>query len=376
MTLATRRVGVGEVRITRQARLNVIDVLNRHRLTYGLYSEEFERRVALLHGKRYACLVNSGTDALRIGLLAMKERFSWSNFNVILPALTFISSLNAVRQAGLAPRFVDIELDTYGIDPDQLRFNEQFDAAIMPVHLFGQPVKPEVITWARSMNLRIIDDSCETMFQRGCSDGDVSCFSTYACHVITSGVGGVAATSDPTLATLIRSFANHGRDSIYTSIDQALGNKQVMDGRFRFEREGYSSRLTEMEAAIGCAELDDWEQNIAKRRRIAGELVRQLSDLPLALPRVGGAHMMFPIRCEDAATRDRLVQHFESAQIETRPLLPLLSQPYVLKEYGDLRPQFPNATRAETTGFYVGSHPNMSMEDVARIVDAAHDFFR
>ena len=370
------RIGVGEVRISEKAKQNVARVLDTRRLSYGPFSREFERRFADLHGKRFACFVSSGTDALRIGLAALKEKHHWGRGSVVVPALTFVASVNAIIQVGLWPRFVDIELDTYGIG----KVDEAYgDVAIMPVHLFGHPVKREVITWAREHGYRIIDDSCESMFVPGIADGDVSCFSTYACHVISTGVGGLAATDDPELATLIRSYANHGRDGIYVGIDDALGNHETMDARFRFERSGFSSRATELEAAIGCAELDEWRENIESRRRVASQLYTELCGLPLYVPRTRYADsswMMFPIRTEDQKTRDALTLHLERSGIETRPLLPLLSQPYIRSLFGDMREQYPNAWTAETTGFYVGSYPSMSEEDTEHIGKTFRDFFR
>lgn len=375
------RIGVGDVRISEAAIRNVNTVLASRRLTYGPFSREFERRFADLHSKRFACFVNSGTDALRIGLSAMKERYGWlPHSSVIVPALTFVASVNTVIQTGLMPRLVDIEPDFYGIDPNMLD-QAYGDVAVMPVHLFGQATDPRVIQWARERTYRVIDDSCEAMFVDGIADGDVSCFSTFACHVISTGVGGIAATDEPELAELIRSYANHGRSGIYAGIDDALGNMETMAARFHFERSGYSSRATEMEAAIGCAELDDHQANLHRRRSVASALLAALSDLPLVLPKVrqnyeSSSWMMFPIRCEDQQTRDSLTLFLENNDIETRPMLPLTTQPYIKKLFGDdVEDRFPVAKMVNQTGFYVGSHPGMTDADVARIDEVIHRFF-
>lgn len=377
---ASRRIGVGEVRISEKAKENVLQVLENKRLTYGPFTQEFERRFAALHGKRFACFVNSGTDALRIGLAAMKEHYGWhDNAGVIVPALTFVSSLNVIRQVGLMPRLVDVELATYGIDPDKLE-QAYGDVAIMPVHLFGQPCDPKVITWARERNYRIIDDSCESMFVPGIADGDVSCFSTYASHVISTGVGGLATTNDAELAGLIRSLANHGRSGIYTDYE-SLDSPQKMDERFHFERMGYSARATELEAAIGCAELDDHQKNLYRRRSVASSLLASLTGLPLVLPRVrqnyqSSSWMMFTLRAESKEIRDALVNHLEEHGIKTRYAVPLTNQPYVKQLFGDgVEERFPNAKKVNDTGFYIGSFPSMTEEDVAYIAEAFTDFF-
>jgi len=382
MTLATKqRIGVGEVRISAQARANVLEALDTNRLSYGKFTRQFEKRFAALHGQSFAAFVNSGTDALRIGLAAMKEKFRWQDGDeVLVPAVTFVASYNVIAQVGLKPVLVDIDPDDYGmtLQDDRLYNGTRRTVAVMPVNLFGQTVHPAVFDLARGRNWRVITDSCETMFVDGCADGHVSCFSTYACHLINTGVGGLATTNDPDLARLIRSLANHGRDGIYTGIDDELGNTETIVARFNFERMGYSSRATEMEAAIGCAELDVWESNLASRRANAGYLLNALADLPLVLPKVrpGGEHawMMFPLRAQDRVVRDALVQHLESNGIETRPLLPLVNQPY-LKALGVDESAYPVAQMVNETGFYVASHQYLTSEDLMQISEAFHSFW-
>ena len=374
--------------ISDKARANVLDVLDNHRLTYGKWTKEFEFQFAALHARRFACMVNSGTDALRIGLAALKEKHGWPDGSeVIVPALTFVASVNVILQNNLRPLFVDID-DYYGIDTKHIAMilarreaaAESQPVAVMPVNLFGQVCDIDGLYIVRNFGLQIITDSCEAMFVRGAAWGDVSCFSTYACHVIQTGVGGIATTDNPQLAELIRSYANHGRDGIYAGIDEALGNVETMNARFRFIRPGYSSRSTEMEAAIGCAELEEHEANLYRRRAHAAALTIALAALPLKLPKVRpGAEsswMMYPIRCRSAEERDRLVLHLEVHGIETRPLLPLLTQPYLRKMYGDVAANYVRAYEAETTGFYVGCHPHMDAGDITYMAEAFHSFFR
>lgn len=381
------KIGVGEVRISARAKANVLDVLDHDRLSYGPYSKQFEQRFAEIHRRRFACFVNSGTDALRIGLAALKEHYHWNDGDTVLvPALTFVASLNVITQNRLRPVLVDID-DYYGMDAEHvaaiLGRHEAAEypqpVAIMPVHLFGQPASPALHVLSNAFGIRVIADSCETMFVDGCAEGDVSCFSTFACHVIQTGVGGLATTNNPHLAALIRSYANHGRSGIYAGIDDALGQFEVIDARFKFEREGYSSRATELEAAIGCAELDDWQENIRRRNQNAEFLSQGLERLPLRLPRLRSesAWMMFPLEAADRETRDRLVQHLEANGIETRYMLPLTNQPYVKKLFGDdVESRFPNAKRVNECGFYIGCHPHMTTDDLQRVVQTFHDFFR
>lgn len=378
------RIGVGEVKLSQQSILNVNDALANNRLSYGPYTKQFERRFAALHDRRFAAFVNSGTDALRIGLAAMKERYRWRDDAIVLvPSVTFVASYNVVKQVGLRPVLIDIEPDFYSMDPEQVgaylaRYSaadHEMPVAIMPVHLFGQPASVGLHLLANIFGLRVIADSCETAFVPGCAMGDVSCFSTYACHLVNTGVGGLATTNDPELARLIRSLANHGRDGIYTGIDDELGQIETIEARFRFERPGYSSRATEMEAAIGCAELDVWEDNIKARQSNAALLTQALADLPLVLPKIrkGSQHafMMFPVRAQDRVVRDALVNHVEAQGIETRYCLPLTSQPYINREN-----DYPVAKMVNETSFYVGVHQNLSIEDIGRISEAFHSFWK
>lgn len=354
-----------------------MDALANNRLSYGPYSKRFEREFADVHGKKYACFVNSGTDALRIGLGAMKEKFRWRDgAGVLVPALTFVSSLNVIVQNNLRPILVDIDPVYFDMLP---HYPSDGEVAAMPVSLFGQPHGWRQNYGVAYQWLPAIEDSCETMFM-GTSSAEVACYSSYACHLINTGVGGFALTDDAELATIIRSLANHGRSGIYTGIDQVLGQTQVMDARFKFERLGYSARATEMEAAIGCAELEDREPNILTRRRNAKYLGSALAGFPLQLPmerEVGRhAYMMYPIVCKDGVGRDELTRHLEEQGIETRHMVPLTNQPYIKTLFGhDVEDRFPNAKRVNERGFYIGCHQHLTELDMSRIVGAFRDFF-
>ena len=312
--------------------------------------------------------MNSGTSALQVALAALKERYGWKDGDrVLVPALTFVASLNVVLSNRLTPVLVDVDPDFYDMDVYAIPQGKDAAVAMLPVSLFGQPHNDQLSEVARLRKWKVLHDSCETMFveQR---PADVTAYSTYSAHLLNTGVGGFACTDDPDLARLIRSLANHGRSGIYTSIDQDLGSKEVMDARFTFERLGYSYRATELEAALGCAELDQWESNLAARRRHAAVLAEALSGLPLQLPqtRVAGQHafMMWPIVCDDGVDRDALTQHLEANGIETRLMLPLTSQPYVRALFPG---PYPVADRINRQGFYVGCHQHLTVEDLAHM---------
>jgi dTDP-4-amino-4,6-dideoxygalactose transaminase len=218
------------------------------------------------------------------------------------------------------------------------------------------------------------------------SFGDIACFSTYAAHILVTGVGGLALTDDPELAVMMKSLANHGRDAIYTSmdddkVDDATDLFKIVSRRFSFIHAGYSYRATELEAAIGVGQLRRWRSFVAKRKQNAKRLTAALADLEpgLRLPRIrpGSEHvfMMFPMVLADGIDRESLVRHLEYYRIETRYMLPLLSQPIYKRLFGDIGASYPNAQRVDRQGFYIGCHPEMGASEIRYISDVMHAYF-
>lgn len=364
---AARRIGVGDLEISPLAKQYVNQVLDANRLSYGLFSRRFEREWCRIHDQRFGVLVNSGTSALQIGLAALKERYRWKDgAKVIVPATTFVASYNVVLQNNLTPVLVDVDPKTFLISHEGWPKDA---VAVMPVNLYGATVPSDIYQRAKDNGLRVITDSCETALT-DCAGGDITAFSFYACHTVTTGVGGMATTNDATLAQLLRSLANHGRDGIYCDIDQELGQVEVINARFRFERPGYSYRLTEMEAALGCAALETWLDNANARRRNGNYLIEKLSGLPLRFPEADAVWMFLPIVCNSASVRDSLVQHLESAGIETRYFLPLIDQPYI-KRLGE----FPVASELVRRAFYVSTSNLLTEDDLKYMVDVFKDHF-
>lgn len=370
------------------------EVLKSHRLSYGPWSQRFEEIFAKEHDSRFAVFSNSGTSALHMALAAMKEKFGWRDGDeVIVPAVTFVATANIVIYNNMRPVFVDIDPVTYNLDPKKIRSAiTSRTRVILPVHLFGMPADMSpILRIAKEYKLRVLEDSCECMFARynnrkvG-SFGDVGCFSTYIAHFLVTGVGGVAITSDPELAVLMRSYMNHGRDSIYLNIDADKGLskeklRMVVAKRFSFVRLGHSMRATELEAALGVAQFEKRHRDIRRRREIARYYTRHLSDLSehIQLPFVpkGREHnfMMYPIVLRSSHKKD-IVNYLEERNIETREMVPLTNQPVYRKLFGkDFESAFPVAKWVNESGFYVGSHPYLKTREIKYIVDVIHDFF-
>jgi perosamine synthetase len=375
------RIGVGHVETTDAMRANVADVLDSSWFSPGKWCRQFEEEWAALHDRKHSIFMNSGTSALHVGLAAMKERYGWKKGSrVIVPALTFVASVNVILQNGLVPMFVDID-DYYGISGPKFlsaisHLTKDEPVAVMPVHINGQWCDPSVLRLAKLFGMKIIEDSCEAVVAQHNgipvgAMGDVSCFSTYACHHVTTGVGGFATTNDPELAALIRSIANHGRDGIYFDPDAPA--KQLVDHRFRFERQGYSYRASEFEAAVGCAALSSLPADLQGRRDTADALTRGLGSLPLTLPAARPGCEWFPMFYPILSDRrDELCLYLEDHGIETRPFLPLTNQPV----YQNLvrEADFPKAQRVNREGFYIGCS-GLSLDDLTHIGCTFHDFF-
>ena len=390
------QIGIGGCRIGPRAKALVAQVLESNRLSAGPMTERFERQIAELHGARYGLFCNSGTSALQIALAALKEREGWKDGDeVLVPAVTFISTSNVVLYNGLRPVFVEVEGEAYCLDP--ARIEERITPrtrAIMPVHVGGLPCDMDpIMEVARRRGLRVVEDCAEAMFARYKSApvgsfSDVACFSTYVAHMISTGVGGLCTTDDADLMVVLKSLMNHGRDSIYTRIDDDQGMEgrrlfEVAARRFSFVRLGHSFRCTEMEAALGLAELEQREANCARRRQIAARFDKGLADLGdrLQLPRTrpGAEHvyMFYPITVRgDRFSRDDIVAWLEDHAIETRYVLPLINQPVYRGIFGDIEKDYPVAARINRAAFYVGCHPEMSDEDVEYVIGAFHSFFR
>lgn len=389
------QIGVGGFNISNRAKALVMEVLDSNRITAGPKMAQFEREIAEIHGCKYGLMCNSGTSALQIALAALKERYSWQDGDeVIVPAVTFVATSNVVMYNNLKPVFVDVDQQYYCLDPEKIEQKiTTRTRAIMPVHLAGQPCDMEpILEIAKRHDLRIVEDSAETMFadDKGRpvgSFGEVGCFSTYAAHMISTGVGGLCTTNDPELIVMLKSIMNHGRDSIYITIDDDKAAKgeelfRIANSRFSFVRLGHSFRCTEMEAALGIAQFEEHEQTVARRREIVRQLNEGLADLEdflqLPYPRKGSTHsyMFYALTIlDERIRRDDLIRFLEDNSIETRYLLPLLNQPIYRELFGDLDKEFPVAARLNQNSFYIGCHPDITDEEVGYVVEKFHQFF-
>ncbi len=390
----SREIGVGGFTVSPLARRYVNEVLDSNRLSYGPFHRRFEAAFAAEHDSKHSVFCNSGTSALQIALQALKEKHGWADGDeVIVPSVTFIATSNIVLHNRMIPVFADVDPLTYTLVPSQ------FEAAIgpktravIPVHLLGLPADMDEISGiAKKNGLSVIEDSAEAMFARyrgrkvG-SLGDIGCFSTYIAHYIVTGAGGLATTSDPDLHIRLRSLMNHGRDSIYLSIDDdkdATGDKlhEIVSKRFQFISVGHSYRATELEAALGLAQLEEKDGIYAARTGMAKRLSAGLKEfedrlqIPVCPADRDHSFMLYGLVLR-GEQKMPLVNFLEDRGVETRDMLPLLNQPVYKALFGDLEAKFPVAKNLNRSAFYIGCHQYMTPVDADYVIEQFRAFFK
>ena len=393
----TWKIPLGSVKLTGGMLNGVVDVLHSEWFSPGPRVKEFEEAIAQIHGSKYGMMVNSGTDALRIALLSLKEKFGWQDGDeVIVPSITFVATVNVILQAGLKPVIADVDPLTWVLE--HYEFSEKFTdrtRCVIPVHMFGLPADmPRIKGFCENRGIKVIEDSCEAMgvgfhsqwgsetgapkvYNPVGSFGDFACFSTYSCHLIVTGIGGLVTTSNNDLDELARSYANHGRDAYYIGGKRVEGKdpRELIEKRFLYHRTGYSARCSEFEAAVGLAQINGLASNVKRRQQIADELRTSLTELEfrnlIKMQRIPvnrtSANMMFPILLKDKSLdRTQICMELEAAGIETRLGMPLVTQP-VYQSW--LNPdEYPVGKNFAQRAFYVGCHPGMNDADVFYLI--------
>ncbi len=365
-------------------------------LTAGRYAEEFERSFKRWFGLRECILVNSGSSANLVALASITDKAHGDRRlkpgdEVITAAAGFPTTVNPIVQMGAIPVFIDSELKTYNADLDQL------EAALTPktravilAHTLGNPYDSErVRDFCRKHNLWMIEDCCDAVgaqwngTQVG-TFGDVATVSFYPAHHLTMGEGGAVLMRSPFLKKIAESFRDWGRDcwcgpgkdnTCGKRFEHQLGCLPFgYDHKYTYSRIGYNLKLTDMQAAVGVAQLEKVDAFITARKRNATLLTEMLSDIPwLALPeehQTGGSSWFgYPIRvlADAPMTRDELVKRLNASRIGTRLLFAgnLTKQPAYedvsYRTVGDLK----NADIIMNDVFWIGTYPGID-EDAVR----------
>jgi len=292
-------------------------VLASGQLAQGPQVTTFERRFAELCQVREAVAVSSGTAALHLALLA---HGIGHGDEVITSAFSFAATANAILAVGATPVFVDIEADTYTLDPAQVEAAiTPRTRAVMPVHLYGHPCAMErLLALAEAHALIIIEDACQahaaTIDGRSVGSFGTGCFSFYATKNITTGEGGMITTDDPAIAQKARLLRNHGQQA-----------------RYHHTMLAYNMRMTELQGALGVVQLRKLEELTARRIANAAYLTERLAGVvqtPIVRPGCKHVYHQYTIRVE--TDRDALAERLRACNIETAVHypLPIYRQPF------------------------------------------------
>lgn len=336
----------------------------------GRFLPEFERKWSRFCGVLHGVAVSNGTTALQI---AMRALGLGPGSEVIIPSFTIISCAIAVLEAGCVPVLVDCDPETWCMDPDQVeRALTSRTRAIMPVHMFGHPVDMRRICQiAAKHDLRIIEDAAEAHGaevegRRVGGLGDMGCFSFYANKIITTGEGGMVVTGNDAHADRLRSLRN-------------LCFRP--ERRFYHTEIGHNYRLTNLQAAIGVAQVDRIEDHIRRKRAMASGYRERLSDLPqislpVERPWAKNVYWMYCLILADDVPFDAVefARRLRAKGIDTRPLFLGMHEQPVLLERGLFEGErYPVTERLARRGLYVPSGLNLTEEQIDRVAAAVRE---
>jgi perosamine synthetase len=345
----------------------------------GKFITEFEDCWAAYCGRRYGVAVSNGTVALQLEVTCLGLK---PDDEVILPTFTIISCALAVIYNGGVPVLVDSDPRTWCMDVAQVEAKiTPRTCAIMPVHIYGHPVDMEpLLDLADKHGLTIIEDAAEAhgaeylsgrnsshpAWQRCGSFGTLSCFSFYANKLITTGEGGMVLTDDPQLAEKARSLRNLCF---------------MPDRRFYHEELGFNFRLTNLQAALGLAQLERMDEIVARKRWMGQEYTRRLKNikglqLPVEEPWARNVYWMYGIVLSEETGMDarQFAQRLRERGVDTRPFfLGMHEQPGFHKRGLFLNERYPVAERLARQGLYLPSGLALTEEQLAQVCDAVHE---
>ena len=378
--------------------VNLVDSALDFWLTSGRYCAEFEHKFAKYLGVKYVSLVNSGSSAnlLAFAMLTsplLEDRRINRGDEVITVAAGFPTTVAPIIQYGAVPVFVDITVPEYNIDPDQLEAAySPKTKAVMLAHTLGNPFDIKVIkAFCDSHNLWLIEDNCDALGSEYTLDGktgltgtfgDIGTSSFYPPHHMTMGEGGAVYTNNPLLHKIARSMRDWGRDCACPSgVDNLCGHRfdgqygelsQGYDHKYVYSHFGFNLKATEMQAAIGCAQLEKFPSFASRRRYNFDRLYNALKCvedkliLPKAQENSDPSWFGFIVTCKDGVSKNKVVQYCESHGVQTRMLFSgnIVRQPVFddirgtdkYRVIGDLAV----TDRVMANSFWIGVYPGMT----------------
>lgn len=375
-------------------------------LTTGRFNAAFEERLAKRIGVAHALTTNSGSSANLLALSTLTSHYFRGDAlkpgdEVITVATGFPTTVNPSLQYGLVPVFVDVDIPTYNIRSDMIEAAvSEKTRAIMIAHTLGNPFDlAEVMRVAKKHNLWVVEDCCDALGAKYDGHnvgtfGDVGTLSFYPAHHITMGEGGAVFTDKPRLKRVIESMRDWGRDCwCAPGMDNTCGKRfcrklgslpMGYDHKYTYGHAGYNLKITDMQAAVGLAQLDHLDGFIAARQRnfdTLTALLRPLEDvfiLPEATPNSQPSWFGYPITIRPGAgiNREELVQYLNEKKIGTRLLFGgnLLRQPYMKSRNYRVVGALDNADLVTTNTFWIGLFPGLGEDHLAYSVEAISAF--
>ena len=332
--------------------VNLVDSALEFWLTSGRYTDQFEKKLGEYLGVPFVSLVNSGSSANLLGFMALtspllKERQIRPGDEVITVACGFPTTVTPMIQYGAIPVFVDVTIPQYNIDVTKLEgaLSEK-TKAVMLAHTLGNPFDLAAVkAFCDAHKLWLVEDNCDALGSTYTLDGktyftgtvgDIGTSSFYPPHHMTMGEGGAVYTRNPLLHRIVRSFRDWGRDCCCPSgRDNLCGHRfdgqygelpKGYDHKYVYSHFGYNLKATDMQASIGCAQLDKFPSFVERRKHNFARLKAALAGtedrliLPEACPASDPSWFGFLITCRPGVDRYSLVQHIEGSGVQTRML--------------------------------------------------------
>lgn len=392
--------------------VNLVDSSLEFWLTAGRYTEKFEKKFAEYLGVRFCSLVNSGSSANLNAFMALTspllgERRIRRGDEVITVAAGFPTTVAPVVQYGAVPVFVDVTVPQYNIDVDMLEkaYSEK-TKAVMIAHTLGNPFDLKAVReFCSRHGLWLVEDNCDALGSRYQIDGEwkytgtighIGTSSFYPPHHMTMGEGGAVYTNDPLLNKCIRSFRDWGRDCVCPSgqdnlcghrFDRQYGELPLgYDHKYVYSHFGYNLKATDMQAAVGCAQLEKFPSFVEKRRHNFARLKDSLKGLEdkLILPEAcrgsEPSWFGFLITCKEGVDRNKIVQYVEEHGVQTRMLFAgnLIKHPCFdeMRKTGEgyrVVGSLENTDRIMNNTFWVGVYPGMNDEMIDYMAKTIRD---
>ena len=388
--------------------VNLVDSSLEFWLTAGHYTEQFEKEMAEYLGIRYCAVVNSGSSANLVAFMTLTspllgERRVKPGDEVITVAAGFPTTVTPILQYGAVPVFVDVTIPQYNINVEQLE-NALSDKtrAVMIAHTLGNPFDLKTVkAFCDKHNLWLIEDNCDALGSVYEIDGvqkftgtigDIGTSSFYPPHHMTMGEGGAVYTDHPLLNKIIRSMRDWGRDCICSSgrdnmcghrFDKQYGELPLgYDHKYVYSHFGYNLKATDMQAAIGCAQLKKFPSFVEARRKNFAHLSQRLQCvsekliLPEACPNSNPSWFGFMITCKEGIDKNKVVTYLEEHGVQTRMLFAgnLTKQPCFdeMRKSGEgyrIVGSLEVTDRIMRDTFWIGVYPGMNTEMLDYMAD-------